>query len=85
MMELARRCELAGLNHISNSAHPGRKRGQIELFLERLASHDSASGAAPTLLAATSNKTASGTYYAPSGLFALVGDPVQIKAFPAIL
>jgi NAD(P)-dependent dehydrogenase (short-subunit alcohol dehydrogenase family) len=91
MMELARRCEFAGLNLISNSAHPGyartnlqttgpgRKRGQVELFLERLTSHDSASGAAPTLLAATSNRTASGTYYAPSGLFALVGDPVQIK------
>ncbi|HEY0264992.1 MAG TPA: oxidoreductase [Granulicella sp.] len=92
MLELGRRTQGAGWNLISNAAHPGyartnlqtsgrgiEKRNRFELLFERLTSQDSAAGAAPTLLAATSKETASGTYYAPSGLFQMVGDPVEVK------
>jgi NAD(P)-dependent dehydrogenase (short-subunit alcohol dehydrogenase family) len=97
-IELGRRCKADGINLISNAAHPGYartnlqttgpgrdKRRQIELFLERLASYDSASGALPTLRAATGNETASGDYYAPGGFLSLVGAPVLIKVPKAAL
>ena len=98
MMELARKGKAAGMNLISNAAHPGfsrtnlqtsgrgtTNRGRIELLFERLASQDSAGGAAPTLLAATSRETTSSTYYAPGGFLSYVGAPVQIKVPKAAL
>ncbi len=90
MMELARRFEETGINLVSNVAHPGyartnlqtsgpgRERSAFHHLMEKLLSQNAAAGAAPTLRAATSAETASGAYYAPSGLFRLKGAPVPI-------
>jgi NAD(P)-dependent dehydrogenase (short-subunit alcohol dehydrogenase family) len=92
MMELARRADAEGIRLLSNAAHPGyartnlqtsgperQKIGAIERLWETFTSQDAAHGALPTLRAATSEDTTSRTYYAPDRLFHLKGDPVQIE------
>jgi NAD(P)-dependent dehydrogenase (short-subunit alcohol dehydrogenase family) len=90
MLELGRRSAAAGSNLVSNGAHPGfartnlqtsgpgREMYTIEKFLAKFMSHDSASGALPTLLAATVEDTATGDYYAPEKFFNLKGDPIPV-------
>jgi NAD(P)-dependent dehydrogenase (short-subunit alcohol dehydrogenase family) len=91
MLELARRSSADGIRLISNAAHPGFARTNLQTsgpgrqlnLLERsimpLMSHDAASGALPTLRAATSPDASSGTYFAPERLFNLKGDCIPVK------
>jgi len=90
MTELGRRSETAGKKVLSNAAHPGyartnlqtsgpgRELNAIESFLTPFMSHDAAHGALPTLQAATDKSAAPASYYAPENMFHLKGDPVLI-------
>ena len=89
-IELGRRGRTARSPLISNAAHPGyartnlqtsgpgRELNAIERFLTPFMSHDAAHGALPTLRAATAADTTSGSYYAPDKMFNLKGDPVPV-------
>ena len=89
-IELGRRGKAAGTLLISNAAHPGyartnlqtsgpgRELNAIEKFLTPFMSHDAAHGALPTLRAATAGDTTSGSYYAPDKMLHLKGDPVPV-------
>jgi NAD(P)-dependent dehydrogenase (short-subunit alcohol dehydrogenase family) len=89
--ELSRRSAAAGLRVLSNAAHPGyartnlqtsgpgRELSAIENFLASFASQDAAAGALPTLRAATALDAAPGSYYGPERLFQMKGDPVLIN------
>ncbi len=89
-VELARRCEQAKLNVVSNAAHPGyvltnlqsTGKGHSPTFLEKLfarvVGQNAASGALPTLKAATIETGSSGEYFGPKGIFQIRGAPVQI-------
>jgi NAD(P)-dependent dehydrogenase (short-subunit alcohol dehydrogenase family) len=91
MLELARRSKASGIRLVSNAAHPGYARtnlqtsgpGRPQSMMERaitpFMSHDAAHGALPTLRAATSLDASSGTYFAPERLFNLKGDPIPVK------
>jgi hypothetical protein len=91
MLELERRCDAAGVRLLSNAAHPGyartnlqiagpgREQNSIEKIMASFMSHDAAHGALPTLRAATAKDTALGSYYGPGKMFGLKGDPVPIK------
>ena len=91
MLELARRSRAAGIRLLSNAAHPGYARTNLQTsgpgrplnLIERtitpFMSHDAAHGALPTLRAATSPDASSGTYFAPDRLFNLKGDPIAVK------
>jgi NAD(P)-dependent dehydrogenase (short-subunit alcohol dehydrogenase family) len=91
MLELARRSKAAGIRLVSNAAHPGYARTNLQTsgpgrplnMMERaitpFVSHDAAHGALPTLRAATSPDGSSGTYFAPERLFNLKGDPIPVK------
>jgi len=90
-LELGRRCAAAGIRLLSNAAHPGYARtnlqtsgpGRPQNWLEKifasLMSQDAAQGALPTLRAATALDVASGSYVAPSRLFQLKGEPVLVQ------
>jgi NAD(P)-dependent dehydrogenase (short-subunit alcohol dehydrogenase family) len=89
-LELGRRCAAAGIRLLSNAAHPGyartnlqtsgpgRPQNPIEKFMASFMSHDAAHGALPTLRAATTMDAGPGSYYAPDRMFGLKGDPVLI-------
>jgi len=91
MIELVRRCATAGIKLVSNAAHPGYARTNLQTSgpgkpqnsfqktIECMASHDAAAGAMPTLRAATAIDTASGSYYGPERFFQLKGNPVLIS------
>jgi NAD(P)-dependent dehydrogenase (short-subunit alcohol dehydrogenase family) len=94
MLELEKRSRADGIKLISNAAHPGYARTNLQLsgpgprkglvglvqnIMEPLMSQDAAHGALPTLRAATSLDTASGAYYAPDRFFQLKGSPVPVK------
>jgi NAD(P)-dependent dehydrogenase (short-subunit alcohol dehydrogenase family) len=91
MLELERRSKAAGIQLVSNAAHPGYARTNlqtsgpgrplnlIERTLTPFMSHDAAHGALPTLRAATSPEPSSGTYYAPERMFNLKGDPIPVR------
>jgi NAD(P)-dependent dehydrogenase (short-subunit alcohol dehydrogenase family) len=88
--ELARRCVEAGKPVLSTAAHPGYARTNlqtsgpgralngVENFVQNRISQDSAHGALPTLRAATETGLAQASYFGPSGMFELTGDPVAI-------
>jgi NAD(P)-dependent dehydrogenase (short-subunit alcohol dehydrogenase family) len=90
-LELGRRCAAAGITLLSNAAHPGYARtnlqtsgpGRPQNWLEKVMasfmSHDAADGALPTLRAATALDVACGSYVAPSRLFQLKGKPVLVQ------
>jgi NAD(P)-dependent dehydrogenase (short-subunit alcohol dehydrogenase family) len=94
MLELGRRCAAANIPLLSNAAHPGwartnlqssgpgRELNGFENFAQNLFSHDAAHGALPTLRASTAPAAASGEYFAPSGTFQLKGDPILVKLPP---
>ena len=86
--ELQRRSDAQGWNILSASAHPGYARtdliangpgemrgmlGVINSVLARYASHDAASGALPTVLAATGSAVQKRDYYGPDGLMEMKG------------
>jgi NAD(P)-dependent dehydrogenase (short-subunit alcohol dehydrogenase family) len=89
MLELMRRSQAAGITLVSNAAHPGYARTNLQTSgpgkplnsfqraFERFTSQDAAAGALPTLRAATANNS-TGNYFAPDGIFALKGAPVPI-------
>ncbi len=89
-LELGRRSASAGIPLVSNAAHPGyartnlqtsgpaRSRGFVDYIMEALMSHDAAHGALPTLRAATERVAVSGDYFGPSRMFELKGDPVPV-------
>jgi NAD(P)-dependent dehydrogenase (short-subunit alcohol dehydrogenase family) len=91
MLELGRRSKAAGLGLVSNAAHPGyartnlqtsgpgRELNALESFLTPFMSHDAAHGALPTLRAATAKDALTGSYFAPEKRFHLVGDPVAVE------
>ncbi|WP_260735870.1 oxidoreductase [Tunturiibacter lichenicola] len=88
--ELARRSVEAGKPVLSTAAHPGYARTNlqtsgpgralngVENFVQNRISQDSAHGALPTLRAATETGLAQMSYFGPSGMFELTGDPVAI-------
>jgi NAD(P)-dependent dehydrogenase (short-subunit alcohol dehydrogenase family) len=88
--ELGRRSVESCRPVLSTAAHPGYARTNlqtsgpgraltgVENFLQNRISQDSAHGALPTLRAATEVGLAQGSYFAPSGMFELTGDPVLI-------
>ncbi len=90
MLELGRRTAVDGIELISNAAHPGfartnlqtagpgREQNAIEKFAAFVLSQDAAGGALPTMRAATARDAASGSYYAPQKMFHLKGDPVPV-------
>jgi NAD(P)-dependent dehydrogenase (short-subunit alcohol dehydrogenase family) len=90
MLELARRCAAAGIGLLSNAAHPGyartnlqtsgpgRPQNSIEKIVASFLSQDAAHGALPTLRAATAMDAAPGSFYGPDRLFQLKGDPVLV-------
>ena len=89
-LELSRRCSAQGLRLLSNAAHPGYARTNIQTsgpgkplgravrIFGRIAAQDAFHGALPTLRAATQISAAPGSYYGPDGFFQLRGDPVPI-------
>lgn len=90
MLELGRRCADAGVGLLSNAAHPGfartnlqtsgpgRPQNSIEKIMTSFMSHDAAHGALPTLRAATAMDATPGSYYGPDRMFQLKGDPVLV-------
>ncbi|MCW3101250.1 MAG: short-chain dehydrogenase [Chthonomonadaceae bacterium] len=76
-LELGRRSASAGIRLVSNAAHPGYARTNLqtsgpgremhlgEKIMEAFMSHDAAHGAMPTLRAATAQDAPSGSYFAP--------------------
>src|SRR5262245_17079265 len=92
-LELARRCEGTGFKLLSNAAHPGYARTNlqtsgpgssrnpirniVEKTMEFMMSQDAAHGALTTLRAATAMDAVPGSYYGPSFL-ELKGDPVPV-------
>jgi len=95
MLELGRRSAAAGIPLLSNAAHPGYARtnlqtsgpgishnpvrNTIEKVMEFTMSQDAASGALPTLRAATDPDAVPGSYYAPVRMFHLKGDPIPVS------
>lgn len=91
MRELGRRSAAEGGWLVSNAAHPGyartnlqtsgpgRELNAVERFLTPFMSHDAAHGALPTLRAATAPDAVTGSYYSPERMFQLKGDPVLIS------
>jgi NAD(P)-dependent dehydrogenase (short-subunit alcohol dehydrogenase family) len=95
-LELQRRSNAAGWGLLSNAAHPGYAltdliangpgtrglMGQFGKILQPFASHSAASGALPTLFAATSPEAQPGGYYGPNWFYELKGPPVPAKIMP---
>jgi NAD(P)-dependent dehydrogenase (short-subunit alcohol dehydrogenase family) len=89
-LELSRRCAARDIPLLSNAAHPGIARtnlqaagrgkppGLLRRIGSKLVSQDAARGALPTLRAATEINAAPGSYYGPDGFFQIKGDPVPI-------
>ena len=89
-LELGRRSASAGIPLVSNAAHPGFARTNlqtsgpgrqlylVEKIMAAFISHDAFHGALPTLCAAAAKDAASGSYFAPDGMFQLKGDPVPV-------
>ena len=89
-LELGRRSASAGIPLVSNAAHPGfartnlqtsgpgRQLYMVEKMMAAFMSHDAAHGALPTLRAATAGDADSGSYFAPERMFQLKGAPVPV-------
>jgi hypothetical protein len=89
-LELGRRSASASFQLVSNAAHPGSARTNLqtsgpgrekhlgEKIMVAFMSHDTARGAMPTLLAATAKDALSGSHFAPEHMFRLTGDPVPV-------
>jgi NAD(P)-dependent dehydrogenase (short-subunit alcohol dehydrogenase family) len=97
-LELQRRLTAAGSPILSTAAHPGYAVTNLQtsgpgegnfsmrllsIFLKPLLSQDAASGALPTLLAATDPEVVPGGYYGPKNFQEMKGPPVPAKIAPA--
>jgi NAD(P)-dependent dehydrogenase (short-subunit alcohol dehydrogenase family) len=90
-LEFSRRCAAKNIPLLSNAAHPGIARtnlqaagsgkppGAVQQIANRIVSQDAFHGALPTLRAATEADAAPGSYYGPNGFLQLKGDPVLIS------
>jgi NAD(P)-dependent dehydrogenase (short-subunit alcohol dehydrogenase family) len=90
-LELGPRCAAAGFRLLSDAAHPGAARTNLQtsgpggsLFgkvmrLGQFAFQDAAGGAMPTLRAATELDAAQGSYYGPGKRFGMVGPPILVS------
>jgi len=94
MLELARRSTSASVALLSNAAHPGFARTNLQTsgpgvsrnpirnavstLMQLVMSQDAAHGALPTLRAVTASDAAPESYYAPDRMFQLKGDPVLV-------
>jgi NAD(P)-dependent dehydrogenase (short-subunit alcohol dehydrogenase family) len=89
-LELSSRTAAKKIPLLSTAAHPGfahtnlqtsgpgKAQARMFTFLAKIMSQDAASGALPTLRAATETGVAPGSYYGPSR-FELKGDPVLVS------
>jgi NAD(P)-dependent dehydrogenase (short-subunit alcohol dehydrogenase family) len=90
--ELQRRCEAAELDVISVAAHPGVSSTELgdhllaNIFMQplkllaRVALQDPATGAQPTLRAATDPLVIGGEYFGPSGMGEVRGRATRVSA-----
>ncbi len=93
-LELQRRATAAGLQLISNAAHPGFALTELipngpgadgwlqavsRCLIQPWAAQSAADGALPTLFAATAVDAKGGAYYGPGRLFELKGPPVTAR------
>jgi NAD(P)-dependent dehydrogenase (short-subunit alcohol dehydrogenase family) len=90
-LELSRRCSAKNTLMLSNAAHPGIARtnlqtsgpgkppGVAQNIVQKFISQDAAHGALPTLRAATELAAAPGSYYGPDGFFQFKGKPILIS------
>jgi NAD(P)-dependent dehydrogenase (short-subunit alcohol dehydrogenase family) len=90
-LELARRSSERELRLLSDAAHPGYARTNLqtsgpgrsqnlpEKMLAWILSQDAAQGALPTLRAATELDASQGSYYGPGRMFGMKGDPVLVS------
>lgn len=89
-LELSRRCSAKEIPLLSNAAHPGIARTNLQAagqgyppslpkrIVSTLISQDAAHGALPTLRAATEIDAGPGSYYGPDGAFQFKGDAIPI-------
>ena len=90
-LELGRRSTERRLGLLSDAAHPGYARTNLqtsgpgrsqnlsEKVLAGILSQDAAHGALPTLRASTESHAGQGSYYGPGGMFGMKGDPVLVS------
>ena len=90
-LELGRRSAERRLGLLSDAAHPGYARTNLqtsgagrpqnlpEKLLAGILSQDAAHGALPTLRAATEPDPSQGAYYGPGQMFGMKGDPVLVS------
>jgi NAD(P)-dependent dehydrogenase (short-subunit alcohol dehydrogenase family) len=97
--ELQRRFEACGVDAISVAAHPGYASTNLQLvgprmeasswktaimkLGNRLVAQSAASGALPTLHAATAPNVDGGEYFGPGGLFEMRGYPKKVNSSPS--
>jgi NAD(P)-dependent dehydrogenase (short-subunit alcohol dehydrogenase family) len=89
-LELSRRCAAKDIPLLSNAAHPGIARTNLQAagrgkppsvmqkIVHIVVSQDAAHGALPTLRAATETNAGRESYYGPDGAFQFKGDAVLI-------
>lgn len=89
-LELGRRLASHSIAVISNAAHPGYARTNLQTsgpgrppglgqrIFEKFASHDATNGALPILRAATETGAVNCTYYGPSGRYQIKGSAIRI-------
>lgn len=93
--DLQRRLSAAGTSTLALAAHPGWARTELQRHakqswwmqalmsgFESWLSQDAAAGALPLLRAATDPSVKGGTYFGPSGLRELKGDPIPVASNP---
>jgi len=90
-LELGRRSTERRLDLLSDAAHPGYARTNLqtsgpgrsqnlpEKMMAWILSQDAAKGALPTLRAATESDAGQGSYYGPGRMFGMKGDPVPVS------
>jgi NAD(P)-dependent dehydrogenase (short-subunit alcohol dehydrogenase family) len=90
--ELQQQFEAKGVKSIAVAAHPGASRTNLARFLEnkwwfsiafslmKPFTQDQAQGALPQIRASADPDVKGGTYYGPSGLGEMKGDPVLVKS-----
>lgn len=87
-LELQRRLEAAGFQTVSIAAHPGvsatelTRHNRVVGFFSKLFSSDQATGALPTLYAATDPGAEPAGYYGPDGWQEIKGHPAPAKIEP---
>jgi NAD(P)-dependent dehydrogenase (short-subunit alcohol dehydrogenase family) len=89
-LELSRCCAAKGIRLLSNAAHPGIARTNLQVagrgkppsvmqkMVSKVVSQSAAHGALPTLRAATETDAGPGSYYGPDGAFQFKGNAIHI-------